>query len=56
MGEAGVENIVECRSRKHLKIYFDFCRRVDLRKVNRRVLESLIRSARWMVLLLSVPV
>lgn len=45
VGEAAVESIVECR--QHMGTYdglFGLCERVDLRKVNRRVLELLIKS------------
>lgn len=45
LGQAMVEGLVEER-RKHgpFKDLFDLCRRVDLRKVNHRVLEALIKS------------
>ncbi|MFC1855060.1 DNA polymerase III subunit alpha [Thermodesulfobacteriota bacterium] len=44
VGQAAIESIIECRNEgdKFSSIY-DFCRRVDLRKVNKRVLESLIK-------------
>ena len=45
VGEAAVLHIVACREMKgKFKGLFDFCHRVDLHKVNRRVLEPLIRS------------
>lgn len=45
VGEAAVLHIVACREMEgKFKGLFDFCHRVDLRKVNRRVLEPLIRS------------
>ncbi|CAN7948725.1 unnamed protein product, partial [Ixodes hexagonus] len=45
VGEAAVLHIVACRETEgKFKGLFDFCHRVDLRKVNRRVLEPLIRS------------
>ena len=45
VGEIAALHIVACREAKgKFKGLFDFCRRVDLRKVNRRVLEPLIRS------------
>ena len=45
VGEAAIEGIIEERGQNGLyKDLFEFCRRVDLRKANRRVLESLIRS------------
>ena len=44
-GEAAVLRIVASRETKgKFKGLFDFCHRVDLRKVNRRVLEHFIRS------------
>lgn len=44
-GEGAIESIVEER-RLHgpFRDIFDFCQRVDLRKVNRRILEALIKS------------
>ena len=45
VGEAAIENIVEARETAgSFADLFDFCRRVDLKKANRRVLEALIRS------------
>lgn len=44
MGAAAVENIIENRQAGEFKNLFEFCQRVDLRKVNRRVLESLIKA------------
>ncbi len=44
-GEAALESIVAERDKKNrFTDLFDFCRRVDLRKVSRRVLEPLIKS------------
>lgn len=44
-GEAAIENIIAERAQNGaFKDLFDFCQRVDLRKVNRRVLEALIKS------------
>jgi DNA polymerase-3 subunit alpha len=45
VGEAAVEGIVAHR-RSHGPFHdlFDFCRRIDLRKANRRVLEALLKS------------
>ena len=46
VGEAAIENIINDREEDgHFIDLFDLCRRVDLRKVNRRVLESMIRSS-----------
>ncbi|OGI52265.1 MAG: DNA polymerase III subunit alpha [Candidatus Muproteobacteria bacterium RIFCSPLOWO2_01_FULL_60_18] len=45
LGEAAIDAILQERNREGLfKDLFDFCQRIDLRKVNRRVLESLIRA------------
>ncbi|MCC7485057.1 MAG: DNA polymerase III subunit alpha [Burkholderiales bacterium] len=43
-GEAAIESIVEARREGPFRDLFDFCRRVDKRLVNRRVIESLVRS------------
>jgi len=43
VGEAAMEAIVEARRGGAFKSLFDFCERVDLRKVNKRVLESLVK-------------
>jgi DNA polymerase III subunit alpha len=45
VGQGAVESIIEERGRGGVfKDLFDFCRRIDLRKANRRVLEALIRA------------
>jgi len=45
VGEAAIENIITEREQNgEYKDLFDLCQRVDLRKVNRRVLEALIKS------------
>jgi DNA polymerase-3 subunit alpha len=45
LGEGPIENIIAARERGGLfKNLFDFCARVDLRKVNKRALEALIRA------------
>lgn len=45
VGEAAIENMIAAREANGpFKDLFDFCARVDLRKVNRRVLEALIKS------------
>lgn len=45
VGQAAIENIVEVRQTDGaFKNLFDFCKRVDLRKVNKRVFEALIFS------------
>jgi DNA polymerase-3 subunit alpha len=44
-GEAAIANIIEARqSGGPFRDLFDFCRRVDRRLVNRRVIESLVRA------------
>jgi DNA polymerase III subunit alpha len=44
-GEAAIQNIVEARvAGGPFRDLFDFCRRVDRRIVNRRVIESLVRA------------
>lgn len=44
VGEAAISGIVEERQTGPYKSLFNFCERQDLRKVNRRVLEALIKS------------
>jgi DNA polymerase-3 subunit alpha len=45
VGEAAVEIILETREKEgEFYSLFEFCQRIDTRKVNRRVLEALIRS------------
>jgi len=45
VGEAAIEGIIESRrDGGAFKDLFEFCRRIDLKKANRRVLESLIRA------------
>lgn len=45
VGEAAIEGILEARGEGGaFKDLFDFCRRIDLKKANRRVLEALIRA------------
>lgn len=43
-GWAAIEVILAARKDGPFKDLFDFCRRLDLRKVNRRVVESLVRA------------
>jgi DNA polymerase-3 subunit alpha len=46
VGAAAIENIINDREENgRFGDLFDLCRRIDLRKVNRRVLESIIRSS-----------
>ncbi|MDH3355159.1 MAG: OB-fold nucleic acid binding domain-containing protein, partial [Chromatiales bacterium] len=42
--EGAIEGIVEERKKEPFTDLYQFCRRVDLRKTNKRVLESLIRA------------
>lgn len=45
VGEGAVESIVEARRRDgDFKDLYDFCRRVDIKKVNKRTLEALVRA------------
>ncbi len=44
VGEAAIENIINARARGPFKDLFDFCQRVDLRKINKRVIEALIKA------------
>ncbi|AKH19315.1 DNA polymerase III subunit alpha [Sedimenticola thiotaurini] len=45
VGESAIESIIEARqSGGPFRDIFEFCRRIDQRKVNRRVLESLLRA------------
>ena len=44
VGESAIEAVLQQRNEEPFKDLFDLCRRVDLSKVNRRVLESLIRA------------
>ncbi len=43
VGEGAIDAIVEARNQGKFGSLFEFCERVDLRKVNRRVLEGLIQ-------------
>jgi len=44
VGESAIESIIESRDKEgHFKSFLDFCSRVDLRKINKRVVESLIK-------------
>jgi len=43
VGEGAIESILEARALGKFTSLFDFCERVDLRKVNKRVIESLIK-------------
>lgn len=43
VGEGAIESILEARQSGPFTSLFDFCGRVDLRRVNKRVIESLIK-------------
>ena len=43
LGSHAIENIVAARETGQFKNLFDFCQRVDIRRINKRVLEALIR-------------
>jgi DNA polymerase-3 subunit alpha len=43
VGEGAIENILQVRGERKFDSWVDFCHRVDLRVVNRRVIESLIK-------------
>lgn len=44
VGEAAIDSIIETRQKGRFASLFEFCQKVDIRKVNKRVLESLIQS------------
>ncbi|MDR1045995.1 MAG: DNA polymerase III subunit alpha [Candidatus Adiutrix sp.] len=43
LGAAAIESIIEARAEDPFRNLFDFCERVDSQKVNRRVIESLVK-------------
>lgn len=43
VGEAAIDAILEARKEGRFSSIFDFCKRVELKKVNKRVIESLIK-------------
>jgi DNA polymerase-3 subunit alpha len=43
VGESAIESIIACRKEQPFESFFDFCERVDLKKVNKRVVEGLIK-------------
>jgi DNA polymerase III subunit alpha len=43
VGESAIESIIAGRTHEPFDSLFDFCERVDLKKVNKRVIESLIK-------------
>ena len=58
LGEGPVENIIAVREQGAFSDLFDFCRRVDSKKINKRALEALIKSgafdslgeSRWLLM------
>ena len=44
VGEGAIEAILEARKEGPFKSLFDFCERVDARRVNRKVLEALVKA------------
>lgn len=44
VGESAIHSIIEARTLRPYRDLFDFCARVDLRKVTKRIIEALIRS------------
>lgn len=44
VGEGAIESIVEQRKNGNYKSFQDFCNRVDLRRVNRRLMEILVKA------------
>ena len=44
VGEGAIENIIEIRKEEPFKSIVDFCSRVDMRLVNKRVVESLVKA------------
>jgi DNA polymerase-3 subunit alpha len=44
VGSAAIEAIIEIRKKNKFDSFFDFCSRADTRKVNKKVIESLIKA------------
>ncbi|MCX7705881.1 MAG: DNA polymerase III subunit alpha [bacterium] len=44
VGQSAIQSILEARKEGKFKSLFDFCERVDLRLINRKVIESLIKA------------
>ncbi len=44
VGSTAIEIIIENRNKEKFKSFFDFCLKVDSRKVNKKVIESLIKA------------
>ncbi len=50
VGESAIESIIACRREERFESFFDFCERVDLKKVNKRVIESLVKCGAFDVI------
>jgi len=44
VGESAIEAVLEARAKGHFRDLFDFCERVDARRVNRKGLEALVKA------------
>ena len=44
LGDAAIDAITEARANRTFKSIYDFCENVDIKKVNRKVLEALVKS------------
>ncbi len=44
VGEASIEAVLEARTRGPYRSFFDFCHRVDARRLNKRTIECLIKA------------
>jgi len=44
VGEGAVEAVLQARGQERFSSFYDFCERTDLRAVNRRVVESFVKS------------
>ncbi|MBI5407753.1 MAG: DNA polymerase III subunit alpha [Nitrospirae bacterium] len=44
VGSSALDAVIETRDHKAFDLFFDFCSRVDSRRVNKKVLESLIKA------------
>jgi len=44
VGSAAIDSIIDARAGKRFDSFFDFCSRLDSRRVNKKVLESLIKA------------
>jgi DNA polymerase-3 subunit alpha len=44
VGSSAIESIIEARNARKFTSFFDFCLRIDSRRVNKKVIESLIKA------------